>query len=116
MEMSGNCYQLNFVSVCKFLTFLNSEKKKKRVIKRFKANKGAFSPTRLHSLDSVRCLTYILYHIYLFIIWQDSLEVNISERSDWFFLGRDFALRTISANSNYEKKTCKYSHLRKETI
>ena len=55
--------------------------------------------------------------------------------SDWFFLGRDFAIRTISmetvissvfflfskagkfklCNQNYEKKTCKCSHIRKET-
>ena len=32
--------------------------------------------------------------IILFIIWQDK-----SERSDWFFLGRDFAIRTVSVET-----------------
>ena len=55
--------------------------------------------------------------LYQFIIWQGK-----SERSDWFFLGRDFVIRTVSTHAvyfffskagkfigslNYEKKTCK---------
>ena len=37
------------------------------------------------------CKFIIMY----FIIWQGSLGV-VSGRSDWFFLGRDFAIRTVS--------------------
>ena len=32
--------------------------------------------------------------IIYFILWQDK-----SERSDWFFLGRDFAIRTVSVET-----------------
>ena len=33
-------------------------------------------------------------NLFLFIIWQGK-----SERSDWFFLGRDFAIRTVSVET-----------------
>ena len=33
-------------------------------------------------------------HLIYFIIWQSK-----SERSDWFFLGRDFAIRTVSVET-----------------
>ena len=32
--------------------------------------------------------------LYQFIIWQGN-----SERSDWFFLGRDFTIRTVSTET-----------------
>ena len=62
------------------------------------------------------------------IIWQDSLEVNPSVLIGSFLVGilpygpfpwkRSYAVyfsKAAPANSNYEKKTFKYSHLRKET-
>ena len=36
----------------------------------------------------------IFFGITVFIIWQGK-----SERSDWFFLGRDFAIRTVSVET-----------------
>ena len=58
-----------------------------------------------------------------FIIWQDSLEVNPSVLIGYFLVGIlpygnghmlcIFCSRKL-ANSNYEKKTIKYSHLRKK--
>ena len=68
--------------------------------------------------------------IRVFIIWQDSLEVNPSVLIGSFLVGilsygpfpwkRSYAVYFFvcfqkPANSNYEKETCKYSHLRKET-
>ena len=63
----------------------------------------------------------------LIIIWQDSLEVNPSVLIGSFLVGilpygpfpwkRSYAVYFCSRkleNSNYEKKTFKYSHLRKK--
>ena len=63
-------------------------------------------------------------------MWQDSLEVNPSVLIGSFLVGilpygpfpwkRSYAVYFFvrfrkPANSNYEKETCKYSHLRRET-
>ena len=34
---------------------------------------------------------HVHHKLFIIIIWQSK-----SERSDWFFLGRDFAIRTVS--------------------
>ena len=65
----------------------------------------------------------------VFIIWQDSLEVNLSILIDSFLVGilpygpfpwkQSYGVYFCSrklANSNYEKKTFKYSHLRKKLL
>ena len=73
--------------------------------------------------------TFIIINIIIvFIIWQDSLEVNPNVLIGSFLVGilpygpfpwkRSYAVYSFfqkPANSNYEKKTCKYSHLRYET-
>ena len=55
------------------------------------ARSGSQSQRRIWFILPTRGASHI---INLLIIWQGK-----SERSDWFFLGRDFAIRTVSVET-----------------
>ena len=80
---------------------------KKNITRRLEDMNFIFSWQKQYFTHSLRsfvkyCFATRKYNSYLrptvqyplFIIWQDSR--GKSERSDWFFLGRDFAIRTVS--------------------
>ena len=58
----------------------------------FHALGHSFSPYGPTLSRQITCLFFLYLHI--FIIWQGK-----SEHSDWFFLGQDFAIRTVTVET-----------------